>query len=208
VATALALDSVPVIVREITDPLEAESILIESNRQREKTLSDRMREAENLTRIVAEEAKAQQGARTDLRATLHEGLSPIRTDTAVAEVVGMKQRTYAKTKKVYDAATKGTAPEPVVAVARQQMVALDAGETTPHAAEKAVRGGGTVKCSRTHAPSGGQTLRRSALVRSFSRARFGAAPGMLPIGNTGARRRRWIVSVGETSSTICTGRAA
>lgn len=41
VAQALDLDRVPVIVREITEPLDGERILIESNRQREKTSSQR-----------------------------------------------------------------------------------------------------------------------------------------------------------------------
>jgi len=54
-ACALTLDSVPVIVREIDSPLVAELILIDSNRQREKTASERMHESENLTRIFAEE---------------------------------------------------------------------------------------------------------------------------------------------------------
>jgi len=48
---------VPLIVREISDPLEAERILIESNRQRDKTPSEVMREADSLTRIFAEEAR-------------------------------------------------------------------------------------------------------------------------------------------------------
>jgi len=140
-ATALALESVPVIVRTIGDPLEAERILIESNRQREKTPSERMHEADHLTRIFAEDARRRmlagvtedgaggRGNSKNPRATLHEGLS--RTDTAVAETIGMKQRTYAKAKKVYDAATGDKAPEPVRAVAQQQMAALDAEETPP-----------------------------------------------------------------------------
>ena len=36
-ARAAGLDRVPVIVRDVADPLEAEHVLIESNRQREKT---------------------------------------------------------------------------------------------------------------------------------------------------------------------------
>ncbi len=46
-----------VVVREIGGPLEAERALIESNRQRVKTTSEVMREAEQLKRIIAEEAK-------------------------------------------------------------------------------------------------------------------------------------------------------
>lgn len=87
------------------------------------------------------------GAGRTPRATLHEGLG--RTDTAVAQAFGMKQRTYAKLREVYDAAQgkkrvrgKGGAtvevplPSPVVAVAQQQMAALDSKQATVNAAEK------------------------------------------------------------------------
>ncbi len=53
-ARALGLDRVPVVVRHVDEPLVAEQVLLESNRQREKTYSERMREAEHLERIVAE----------------------------------------------------------------------------------------------------------------------------------------------------------
>ncbi len=62
------------------------------------------------------------------------------TRTQVAEAVGMKPRTYAKLKHVYDATKDETKPEPVRAEARQQMAALDAGDTNPTKAERAVRG--------------------------------------------------------------------
>ena len=104
-ACALTLDSVPVIVREIGDPLEAERIIIESNRQRKKTASEVMRESEQIERIIAAEAKARQKRKPEdsVRPTLDEQ-TPMRTDEAVAEAVGMKRSTYAKTKKVYDTA--------------------------------------------------------------------------------------------------------
>ena len=133
----------PVIVRDIGDPLEAERILIESNRQRAKTPSERMHEADNLTRIFAEEARKAmlagvtedgaggRGKRVNPLPTLAEGLPDRRTDTQAAEAVGMKQRTYAKVKYVHDTANDKTVPEPVRAVAQQQMAALDAGDTTP-----------------------------------------------------------------------------
>ena len=126
-ATALALDSVPVIVREITDVLDAERILIASNDQREKTASERMHEADHLTRIIAEEARRRMlaGKQTDPLPTLAEGRSDAGfTRTQVAEAVGMKRSTYAKTKKVYDTAKDETVPEPVRTVGQQQMAAL------------------------------------------------------------------------------------
>ncbi len=149
-ACPLALDAVPVIVRAIDNPLEAERVLIESNRQREKTPSEMMREAENLTRIFAEEARRRmlagitedgaggRGKQKNPVATLPQGLGgDHKTRTQVAESVGKKPRTYAKIKQVYDTANDEAAPEPIRAVAQQQMAALDTGETTAHAAEKA-----------------------------------------------------------------------
>ena len=57
-----------------------------------------------------------------------------KTRTQVAEAVGMKPRTFAKVEGVYNVAEgKKDAPAPVREVARQQLAALDAGETTPHA---------------------------------------------------------------------------
>jgi hypothetical protein len=64
-----------------------------------------MHEADNLTRIFAEEAKARQGTRTDLVATLPQGSEgDHKTRTKVAEAVGMKRSTYAKVKQVHDTA--------------------------------------------------------------------------------------------------------
>ena len=55
----------------------------------------------------------------------------------------MKPRTFAKVESVYNIAQgKEEKPEPVREVARQQLAALDAGETTPHAAERPGGGGG------------------------------------------------------------------
>jgi len=144
--------AVPVIVRAIDNPLEAERVLIESNRQREKTMSERMHEAENIERIVAEENRRKmlagvtpdgaggRGHTLNPRPMLDEGLAPQRrTDAAVAEAVGMKRSTHRKVKDVYNTAKDDTLPAPIRAVAQEQMAALDTGQTTPNAAEQAVR---------------------------------------------------------------------
>jgi len=151
---ALALATVPVIVREIDNPLEAERVLIESNRQRDKTTSEVMHEAEHIARIIAEENRRKmlagvtedgaggRGHKLNPRPTLDEGLAPQRrTDAAVAEAVGMKRGTHRKVKAVYDAAKDESAPAPIRAVAQQQMTALDTGTTTPNVAEHVVRAG-------------------------------------------------------------------
>ncbi len=110
-----------------------------------------MREAEHLKRIIAEEARRRmlagvtedgaggRGRQTNPPATLREGLRHARETVAqVAEAVGMKPRTFVKVEHVYHTAEgEEDAPEPVREVARQQLAALDAGETTPHAAELA-----------------------------------------------------------------------
>jgi len=149
-AGALALDTVPVIVRAIDNPLEAERVLIESNRQREKTMSERMHEADNIERIIAEENRRKmlagvtaagaggRGHKQNPRADSREGYRQ-RTDTQVAEAVGLKENKYRKVKHVHDTANDTAAPAPIRAVAQQQMAALDTGQTTPNAAEQAVR---------------------------------------------------------------------
>ncbi len=89
-----------------------------------------MREAEQLERIIAEEAERRMlaGKATDPPATLPEGRSERETRTQVAEAVGMKPRTFAKVQHVFNAAEgKAEASEPVREVAQQQMAALDAG---------------------------------------------------------------------------------
>ena len=150
-AGALALDTVPVIVRAIDNPLEAERVLIESNRQREKTMSERMHEADNIERIIAEENRRKMiaGVTADggggrghkLNPVLNstQGLGDGKTRTQVAEAVGLKPDKYRKIKHVHDTANDESVPEPIRAVAQQQMAALDAGDATAHAAAQAVR---------------------------------------------------------------------
>jgi len=115
-----------------------------------------MHEADNLTRLFEEEARRRMlegqttGGKTagrgrpknDDSSRLNSDESytdegSTRTDDQVAESVGLKRSTYRRTKAVFDTANDEKAPEPIRAVAQQQMAALDTGETTAHAAEKA-----------------------------------------------------------------------
>jgi len=139
-ACALALDTVPVIVRQIDEPLEAERVLIESNQQREKTMSERMHEAKHLKRIYAEEAKARQrGGQGGVLLVANLPQATAKTRDKVAAAVGMKPKTFASVEKVYTTANDPAAPKPVRAVAQRQMAALNNGNAKPHAAEKAVK---------------------------------------------------------------------
>ena len=87
-----------------------------------------MHEAENIERIIAEEAKEKQKRKPAdfVRPTLDEQ-KPMRTDAAVAESVGMKRSTHRKVKDVYDTAKDETQPAPIRELAKQQMAALDTG---------------------------------------------------------------------------------
>jgi len=133
IAQALGLPVVPVVVREITDPLDGERALIESNRQREKTATQRQKEVGELMRIigaqsqermragVTEDGAGGRGREKNPRPTLDEGFSegytaestpakptPMssgRTDERVAEMVGVKRSTLRKEREVYQTAT-------------------------------------------------------------------------------------------------------
>ncbi len=110
---------VPVVVREVGDPLEGERVLIESNRQRVKTASEVMREAKEFKRIIERQAQQRQdegrakGGKAAGRgrpkgsdssvATLPQSYQEeAKTRTQVAEAVGMKPRTFAKLEHVYN----------------------------------------------------------------------------------------------------------
>jgi len=150
-AGALALDTVPVIVRAIDNPLEAERIIIESNRQREKTASEVMREADHSGHIEREYARrrmlegAAAGGHTAGKARPKSSDSPVanwpqgkgKTRDKVAQQSGMTTSTFRRVQTVWETANDETAPEPVRAVAQQQMAALDTKAATPYAAEKA-----------------------------------------------------------------------
>jgi DNA modification methylase len=147
-AVAIGLEQVPAQVLEFVSDLDEQAAVIEHNRQRVKTLSQRMHEADQLELLERERAKQRQRA--------HGGTAPGRaadsggklagsesgeTREKLAAAVGMKGRSFAKARTVYQAAQAGCE------LAAKQMSALDSGETTINAAyqdvrrEEALRGG-------------------------------------------------------------------
>ena len=113
-------------------------VIIESNRQREKTASEVMREAVQIGLIETAKAKARMLAgQADPVPNSAQGKG--KTRTKVAEQVGRKPTTFRSIQKVWEAANDDAASAPIRDLAAQQMAALDTGETTAHAADKAGR---------------------------------------------------------------------
>jgi len=127
-ALACDLDVVPVTIVEFPDELAERQAIIDHNRQREKTLTQRMHESEALEEIERERANTRMlaGKALDPTATLPEG-SKGETREKVAEAIGMKPRTYDKAKKIYDAAQEGNE------TAQTALKEIDAGETSINA---------------------------------------------------------------------------
>ncbi|MCJ7616002.1 MAG: ParB N-terminal domain-containing protein, partial [Desulfobacterales bacterium] len=118
-AKELKLERVPCRSMSFSDELDEKEALIEFNRQRSKTYSQRMNEADLLTSVYSERAKKRH---SDLSYREHTNKSeavltsapPKQNDTdvrktrdIVAEKVGLKKDTYTKVKKVWDTAKSG-----------------------------------------------------------------------------------------------------
>ena len=136
-AKKLGLASVPVQYVEFPDELAEREAVIHSNRQRVKTFSQMMREAEELEAIEQERALQRKswggkgGLPQDVPNLAH--LERGKTRTKVAEAVGIGGHTqYEKAKKIWQAAQASDT------VAQQMVRALDRGEITLHSAFKAV----------------------------------------------------------------------
>ena len=107
--------------------------LIESNRQRVKTVSQIAAEGMELQKVEAERAKRRQGARTDLD-NLPANL-PESGESAehVAESLGISTTQWKKLRTVFQKAQSGDAE------AKELMKALDAGDISVHKAYQKVR---------------------------------------------------------------------
>lgn len=135
-AKRVGFDEVPVIMREFTGELERLEALVQYNIHREKTYSQKMREAELLAEVEAERAKRRQGTRTDLRESLPtSGQREYgRTRDKVASAVGLGSgKTYEKALAVWNAAELG---DPV---AKGAVTRLDTGDSSIESAWRKVR---------------------------------------------------------------------
>src|SRR5690606_7266470 len=134
-ALALGMETVPVQIVGYADDLDEREAIIEFNRQREKTFSQKMAEAEELEAVERERARRRQatstgGARPQLKEKFPEAEKG-QTRDKVAAAVGLGSgRTYETAKKVWEAAKKGDE------TAKRLVEELDAGKTTVHAAYK------------------------------------------------------------------------
>ena len=134
-ALACSLEEVPIVEVEFACELDERQAIVEYNRQREKTLSQRMREADELQVIEAERARERQAAtRFGADGGANFGTTAAgRTRNKVAAAIDMKHSSFEKARSVYEAAKAGNE------VAVHVMAALDAGETTIHRAFLDVR---------------------------------------------------------------------
>ncbi|WP_227130960.1 ParB N-terminal domain-containing protein [Halorubellus salinus] len=143
-AKQLGLERVPVRTKQYETDLDRREHLIEFNRDRDKTFSQKMREAEELERIEKRRAQRRQGTRTDLvENPSQSGEEPQcyssedygKTRDRVGEKAGIGSgRTYDKAKEVWEAARAGDT------VAQHEIDRLDRDEQSIHGAYQKVRG--------------------------------------------------------------------
>lgn len=130
VALSLGMAQVPVSIALDGDD---RVLIVEHNRYRTKTVSERMREAELISVVLSEKAaaaRAREGlARTE---TLPEESKVGRVSDTVSTAVGMKTRTYEKAKFIFEEAKTN-------ANAKEKLERLDRGELSIDAAFKALR---------------------------------------------------------------------
>ncbi|NCC97970.1 MAG: hypothetical protein EOM02_14175, partial [Synergistales bacterium] len=132
-AKKAGLDTVPARTIDLNDELEEMELLISSNKQRAKTLSQIAREGKELQRIEAERAKRRKseggkGGVKDETNLSHLG----RTDKHVAAELGMSMTQWKKLKTVFDRAKSGDEE------AQEMLKALDAGDISVHKAYQKV----------------------------------------------------------------------
>jgi len=137
-AKALNMESVPVRVLEFENELDEREAIITFNKQREKTFSQKMAEAEELEAIERERARRRQAHGQTAPGKNASGNISVsdkgETRDKVAVAVGLGSgRTYDKAAKVWEAAKEGNE------VALELVEKLDKGEVSIHKAYKDIR---------------------------------------------------------------------
>ncbi|MDB5352865.1 MAG: putative transcriptional regulator [Planctomycetota bacterium] len=136
-ALILGMDEVPGQVVKIAPGEDRRRAVLDYNRQRRKTFSQMMREADALEEIVKGEARRRQWANLAQNAGPERPNSDARrgrTDTAVAEAIGLGGKdAYRQARAIWKAARTGDIR------AQSGVDAIDAGTKTIHAAYKDLR---------------------------------------------------------------------
>ena len=138
-AVALGMEAVPCQEVRMASPEDRRRAILDYNRQRRKTFSQTMREADALEAILAAEARRRQWDNlAQNQSAGAEGRKPDarrgRTDSAVASALGLGGKDlYRQARAVWKAASAGD-PRALAGAA-----ALDAGAKTVHAAHKDLR---------------------------------------------------------------------
>jgi len=141
-AKEVGLEQVPVRFVRLETDLERRERLLTHNQNRDKSFSQKLREAEELERIERERARRRQGTRTDIvENSAQGGEEPSSADEdfgktrdKVAETVGIGSgRTYEMAKTVWDAAQEGDT------VAQHEVDKLDREEQSVYGAYQKVR---------------------------------------------------------------------
>ncbi|WP_435020321.1 DNA methyltransferase [Tundrisphaera sp. TA3] len=137
-ARSLGLVDLPCEVRSFASTAELRQAVLEYNRQRHKTFSQQMREADALEEILGAQAKLRS------QSNLRKGTDPVdrrnsddrggRTDTAIARTIGLGGKDlYRQARKLWSVAQSGDDR------ARSGVAQIDAGTKTIHAAYKDLR---------------------------------------------------------------------
>ena len=141
-AKDVGLEQVPVRFVRLETDLERRERLLTHNQNRDKSFSQKLREAEELERIERERARRRQGTRTDIVENSAQGGEETsstdeefgKTRDKVAEIVGIGSgRTYEMARTVWDAAQKGDT------VAQHEVDKLDREEQSVYGAYQKVR---------------------------------------------------------------------
>lgn len=141
-AKEVELDRVPVRIVRLDSDLERRERLLVYNRNRDKSFSQKMREAEELERIERERAHRRQGARTDIVENSPRGDGQTAADgdfgktrDKVGEKAGIGSgRTYDMAKTVWEAANENDT------VAQHEVDKLDRDEQSIYGAYQKIRG--------------------------------------------------------------------